>query len=201
MVDYFAMLGERRRPWLEPAALKEKFLALSAAMHPDKVPGANEAARAAAAGAFAELNAAHACLADPKSRLLHLLELEHGGKPADIQQIPTPLANLFAEVADTCRSTDSFLAEKNKNTSPLLQVQWFEQSQELIGKLNALQQKLTGLHTQLTGELKAIDAQWINAPADETGAYLPAIEKLYRVFGYFNRWNRQIQERAVQLMI
>ena len=27
------------------------------------------------------------------------------------------------------------------------------------------------------------------------------IEELYRLFGYFNRWQRQIQERVVQLSL
>ena len=28
---------------------------------------------------------------------------------------------------------------------------------------------------------------------------LAKAEELYRLFGYFNRWNKQIQERVVQL--
>lgn len=201
MVDYFALLTEPRRPWLEADALKAKFIAASAKAHPDKVGTPDAAARAAAASAFAELNAAYQCLAEPKSRLAHLLELESGAKPADIQQIPPVLADLFAEVAAVCRRTDTFLAEKERVTSPLLHVQWFERSEEWVDKLNALQQKLNGLHAQLLTELKNVDAQWAGADDWARQALLPALEQLYRVFGYFNRWNRQIQERVVQLMV
>ena len=33
------------------------------------------------------------------------------------------------------------------------------------------------------------------------GGLLKKLEELYRLFGYFNRWNSQIQERVVQLTI
>ncbi len=36
VTDYFALLNEPRRPWLEPETLKSKFLALAAEAHPDK---------------------------------------------------------------------------------------------------------------------------------------------------------------------
>jgi curved DNA-binding protein CbpA len=201
MTDCFALLSEPRRPWLDTDALKQKFFILSAGAHPDKIHGGSEAEKAGAAKSFAELNAAYQCLAEPKSRLLHLLELELGAKPKDIQQIPTGLADLFAEVAMTCRSADGFLAEKSKASSPLLQVQLFERGQEWVEKLNGLQQKLNGLHGQLMSELKSLDEKWTGADAQSRPEVLANVEELYWLFGYFNRWNRQIQERVVQLSI
>lgn len=200
MTDNFSLLSEPRRPWLDPDALKQKFLSLSTNVHPDKIHGANDAAKSGAAKSFAELNAAYNCLAEPKLRLLHLLELELGAKPKDIQQIPSALADLFAEVAMTCRSVDGFIAEKNKVTSPLLQVQWFERGQEWVEKLNALQQKLNGLHGQLMGALKRIDEKWTGGGSSRPEILLE-IEELYRLFGYFNKWSKQVQERVVQLSI
>lgn len=201
MTDNFAMLDEPRRPWLEPDSLKQKFLALSAGLHPDKIHAAGEAEKAGATKSFAELNAAYSCLAEPKSRLLHLLELELGAKPKEIQQIPSALADLFAEVAMTCRNADAFLAEKNKATSPLVQVQFFERGQEWVEKLNALRQKLNGLHDRLTSELKSLDAKWMNTNTASRRGVLAEAEELYRLFGYFNRWSKQIQERVVRLSI
>jgi curved DNA-binding protein CbpA len=199
-MDYFALLKESRRPWLEPGALKAKFLALAAEAHPDKQPTESEAEKRAASRHYAELNAAYHCLAEPKSRLFHLLELEQGGKPADIQQIPDALAELFAEVAMTCRNTDTFLKENNQATSPLLQVQQFERSQEWVEQLRNLQARLAGLHHKLVEELKQLDASWMSPASDRT-VLLNRLEELYRLFGYFNRWNSQIQERIVQLSL
>jgi DnaJ-domain-containing protein 1 len=201
MTDYFALMSEPRRPWLEADTLKAKFIALSAETHPDKAETENEAERAVAAGAFAEVNAAYHALADPKLRLLHLLELESGVKPGEIQQIPASLADLFAEVATACQSTDRFLAEKSLVTSPLLHVHWFERSQEWVERLNVLQQKLNGLHGQVVEQLKKVDAKWTGADTAGRQALLPALEELYRLFGYFSRWSRQIQERVLQLMV
>jgi curved DNA-binding protein CbpA len=199
MTDYFALLNEPRRPWLDADLLKQKFLALASDAHPDRVHNAGESEKAEVTQRYALLNAAYNCLAEPKLRLLHLLELELGAKPKDIQTIPTALADLFAEVATTCRNTDTFLVEKNKATSPLLQVQLFERGQDWVEKLNALQRKLNDLREKLTSELKSLDAQWISAEATSRREILLKLEELYRLFGYFNRWNNQIQERVVQL--
>jgi DnaJ-domain-containing protein 1 len=199
MTDNFALLNEPRRPWLDADLLKQKFLALSANLHPDKIHSASDAEKNIAAKQFAELNAAYNCLLEPKSRLLHLLELELGAKPKDIQQIPVALADLFAEVATVCKNADNFLAEKNKVTSPLLQVQLFERGQDWVEKLNVLQRTLNELREKLMEELKSLDAKWISTDAVSRKDILPKLEELYRLFGYFNRWNGQIQERVVQL--
>lgn len=202
MTDHFALLNEPRRPWLDADLLKQKFLALASEAHPDRVHNEDESEQGGVTQRYAQLNAAYHCLAEPKLRLRHLLELERGAKSADIQQIPPALADLFAEVANACRSADVFLAEKSKVTSPLLQVPLFERAQEWIEKLNLLQRKLNELRDQLTGELKTLDAAWMaNSPAAGRLALLDGLEKLYRLFSYFNRWNNQIQERVFQLTL
>jgi len=89
--------------------------------------------------------------------------------------------------------------EKNQATSPLLQVQLFERGQDWVEKLNGLQRKLIELREKLTSELKSLDTQWVLADAAARREILPKLEQLYRLFGYFNRWNNQIQERVVQL--
>jgi curved DNA-binding protein CbpA len=199
--DYFALLDEPRRPWLDADSLKQKFLARSANLHPDRISSTNESEKSAASKKFAELNAAYNCLAAPKTRLLHLLELELGAKPKDIQQIPGGLADLFAEVATVCRNADHFLGEKSKADSPLLQVQFFERAQESIEKLNALQKKLRDLSERLLAELKLLDTKWMAGDSQTRDGRLNELERLYRLFSYFNRWNGQIQERIVQLSL
>ena len=123
----------------------------------------------------------------------------HALKLSPHEQLVAALADLFAEVANSCRSADGFLAEKSKATSPLVQVQLFERGQDWVEKLNGLQRKLNELREKLTTELKSLDAQWVSADAAARRDILPKLEELYRLFGYFNRWNNQIQERVVQL--
>jgi DnaJ-domain-containing protein 1 len=197
MVDYFALLNEPRRPWLEPEELKEKFLALSATVHPDRVHQLNEAERQQAQQSCTELNPAYNCLRDPRNRLRHLLELERGSVPKDIQQIPPDLMDVFMEVGQLCRQADAFLAEKDKVSSPLLKVQFFERGQHWTEKLRQLQNSITARRESLVEELKAIDARWESVTNSNP---LEQLEKLYRLLGYFDRWLGQIQERLTRFL-
>ena len=156
MTDNFALLNESRLPWLDPDELKQKFLPLSAEVHPDKVHSASEVEKSAANKRYAELNAAYNCLREPKERLLHLLELELGQKPSDIQKIPPGTMDLFVEVGQTCRDADAFLAEKSKVTSPLLKVQLFERGHEWVEKLNSLQQKINSKRDELSADVELV---------------------------------------------
>ena len=112
MADYFALLDEPRRPWLDPEVLKAKFHALAASVHPDRVHGAAQPEKQEANQRYADLNAAFQCLREPKERLRHLLELERGIKVEDVQKISTDTMDLMMEISAHCRETDAFLAEK-----------------------------------------------------------------------------------------
>lgn len=198
MTDYFALLNEPRRPWLDAEALKQKFLALSATVHPDRVHNLGETERAAAQERYTELNTAYNCLREPKERLQHLLQLELSAPPANTQRIPSDLMDLSLEVGKLCREADAFLAEKAKVTSPLLQVTFFERGQGFAEKLQALRQRINSLNERLNEELLQIDAAW-QSSATSRNALLQRLEELHRLFSYFARWNAQMQERVVRL--
>jgi len=204
MQDSFFLLNEPRRPWLDAEALKQKFLPLSSAVHPDRTHDAPEAEKQKTHERYAELNTAYNTLREPRDRLLHLLELEQGAKPADIQRIPPGTMDLFVEVGQLCRDADTFLAERRNVTSPLLKVQMFERGLEWTDKLQALQQRINAKRDELSAELQSMNAVWESAPAigsPQRAAALPLerLEQIYRVFSYIARWSEQIQERTVQL--
>ena len=200
MTDYFSLLNEPRRPWLEPEALKQKFLELSANVHPDRVHHLGEAERAGAQERSTRLNAAYQCLRQPKDRLRHLLELEIGALPKDIQRVPSDLMDLSLEVGGACREADALLEQKSKATSALLKVQFFERGQEQIELLQALQQKIDVHLYTLTHALRALDAEWTAVPDPGKRADLiQRLEELYRLLSYFSRWTAQTGERIAQL--
>lgn len=204
MTDHFALLNEPRRPWLEVSALKAKFLQLSSEFHPDRVPAASAAEKEEAGRRFAELNAAYNILREPKERLLHLLELETGERPKDVQRIPPGTMDLFVEIGQTCREVDSFLAGRSKVTSPLLKVQLFARGQEWTEQLLALQQKVNAKREALAAELQAMNPDWevagrLTGEQRKSALALERLEPLYRVFSYVARWTEQLQERVVQL--
>lgn len=199
MTDYFSVLAEPRRPWLDPESLKKKFLTLSAAVHPDRVHNSGEEEKNAAQRRYTELNQAYNHLRNPKERLQHLLELETGTKPQQVQEVPADLMEFFFQVGQLFKQTDLFLAEKAKTSSPLLQVQLFETAQDWTEKLSALQQQLNARQERLVTELKELDERWVDV-ADRT-SMLGRMEELYRLFSYFARWQSQIQEKIVQLSL
>jgi DnaJ-domain-containing protein 1 len=204
MLDYFALLEEPRRPWIDPDTLKRKFFALSADLHPDRVHASGETELAAANRNFADLNAAWQCLREPKERLGHLLELELGARPKDTQDVTPAAMELFFEVGQLCREADGFLSAKARTASPLLQAQMFGQGMALSERLAALRQRIQGRREELLGALQDLNAAWGSAqppgsPGRAGALALDRLEGIYRMFSYLARWSGQIQERVVQL--
>ncbi len=204
MPDYFSLLNEPRQPWIDADDLKGRFLELSSAVHPDRVHSAGAEEKLLANQRYAELNAAYNALRDPKERLLHLMELELGAKPRDVQRIPPGTMDLFVEVGQLCRDVDGFLAGRGQVTSPLLKVRLFEQGMEWTDKLQELQQRINGRRDELSTVLQTMNAAWRSAPGVGTpdrAAALPLerLEQIYRVLSYVTRWTEQMNERVVQL--
>jgi len=204
MIDHFALLGEERRPWIDADSLKKRFLALSGEVHPDRVHSGGVEERRSAQHRYAELNQAYNNLRHTKERLQHLLELETGVKPQQVQHVPADLMEFFIEVGHFFKQVDVFLVEKAKTSSPLLQVQLFERGQDWTDKLNTLHHQLKARQQELIEELKTLDARW---PAERkpgsTGreSLLRRLEDLYRLFSYYAKWETQIQERSLQLSL
>ena len=160
MKDNYLLLKEPRRLWLEADLLKTKFFALSSEVHPDRIHNAPESEKLAATQRYSELNAAYQCLREPRSRIRHLLELELGAKPSDLTDIPDELMNLFLAVGKKFRDVDTFLAEKAKATSPMVQVQLFESGMERVDQLNNLTRNIFSLRETLLEDLKSLDTVW-----------------------------------------
>ncbi|MBV9009688.1 MAG: DnaJ domain-containing protein [Verrucomicrobia bacterium] len=104
MTDYFALLDQPRRPWLDQEQLEAKYHELARDTHPDATPSSS---------GFAEVAAAYRTLRDPKLRLQHLLTLE-GKVPASASSdIPPDLVELFMEIVPAIKS-------RNQNAITLL---------------------------------------------------------------------------------
>ncbi len=196
MADYFELLGAPRRPWLDPEVLKNKFLQLSAEVHPDRVHGGSAEAKRQAQNTYIELNTAYQTLRAPKDRLAHLLELESGHKPAAIQTAPGELMDLFLEIGNRCREADKFIQGRGAVTSPLLRVGLFENGQHISETLRSLQ-KIVRHHSEAEEKrLAELNQSWESGERD-----LDNLEKSYRTFSYLTRWSEQLQERLVQLAL
>jgi curved DNA-binding protein CbpA len=203
-MDSFALLGQPRQPWLDPVSLKAAFLEQSARLHPDRVQAANAEEHEAATRRFAELNGAYNCLREPKERLLHLLELESGAQPANVQSVAADAMDLFMETALLCRESDQFLAAKSRTASPLLQAQMFGQGLAWTSRLQGLLEQIQLRREPLLAELRAMNDAWSSAPPPPSAARAGALplrrlEEMARTLGYLARCGGQIQERLAQL--
>lgn len=200
MIDYFALFDEPRRPWLDADTLKEKFLAMSARLHPDRKHSASEVESVAATRQFTDLNTAYNCLRDPKARIHHLLELECGPKPGRIERVPPELMDYFAEVGNLCRGLDGFLAERSKATSAILKAQLFQAGLEWSERINALLKKINDSVEGLNAKLKAMNTAWESRPHGAEVA-LGKLEAIHQLLVYFGRWTSQLQERNLRLTL
>ena len=193
MTDYFALLGEPRQPWLDADELKSKFFALSSSVHPDRAHALPDKEKQAAHARYTELNAAYNCLREPKERLRHLIELQTGRKPAQVQQAPGDMVDTFFQIGSACRQADEFLKRKAAVTSPLLLVEFFEQGQASTDQLMKLSRDLAERQNQLVAELKTLNARWSDK--------IERLEEIQQTLSYLHRWMAQLQERIVQLAI
>lgn len=204
MQDAFELCGEIRRPWIEAASLKEKFLQISSEFHPDRFHEMPRAEKDAATARYADLNAAFTLLREPRDRLLHLLELEMGTRPRDIQRIPSGTMDLFGEVGQLCRDIDAYLAASAGSESPMLRLGRMRAGLEWVERLLALQTRINAKRDALLSEVQALNPVWVEAPpigaADRVKRLpLERLEEIYRVLSYVVRWTGQIQERLTQL--
>jgi curved DNA-binding protein CbpA len=210
--DCFALLGQPRQPWIDPETLRAAFHTLSFELHPDRIHNRPEPERQAVSEQYAEMNRAYQTLRDPKERLGHLLELERGVRPANVQQVAGPSADLFFQVSQLCRGVDAFLSARSQLTSPLLKAQSFAEGLEWTDRLQNLQGAIGGLRITLEEELKTINVTWQNSSPHREEANgdsqssecrsprcLERLEVIYRQLSFIVRWISQLNERIVRL--
>ena len=196
-MDYFALLDEPRKPWIDTGLLKDKFMEMSARYHPDKFPQATPEERERISARYAELNAAYQCLSHTRDRLLHLIELETGKPPSDVQRIPPGTSDLFMQIGQTCAQAAAFLEKQPQTDSPILKAKRFVEQMEWTDKLTDFQNQLQEISDKLEEEIKRMNTDM------ENGAPLPLerLEEIYRSTSYINRWTDQIREKIVQLAV
>ena len=66
--------------------------------HPDQSHNADAAIKAEKQDDFTEINEAYQCLDDAKCRVRHLIELERGKAPDNVQSIPAEMTDWFMEI-------------------------------------------------------------------------------------------------------
>ena len=204
MADHFARLNFPRRPWLDSEQLQQRFHDLSADAHPDQSHTDDPKAKAEKQKAFTEINAAYQCLSNAKCRVRHLIELERGKAPDNVQSIPSEMTDWFMEIGAVCRKVDAFLTKKEKQDSPMLQA-------ALMMEGVALNDEVSALHSRLQEELAKVDAKlrelcpdWeaLEGQREDRVSRLPLgkLEALGQRLSFWAKWSAQLGERSSRLM-
>ncbi|HSI11797.1 MAG TPA: hypothetical protein VK961_07120 [Chthoniobacter sp.] len=187
MPDYFAILDQPRRPWLDDAALKDAFHRATAQQHPDVAGGSGEKASA--------LNAAYTVLRDPAGRLRHLIELEWPEVASPSAGIAPELGDLFGKIA-VLRQAGAALAKKEAAAqSPLARALL---AGERAGQKSALEGVLAALadgEEAAREELRSINASWDSRDKATHGALVALQQRL----AFLGKWQAQLREDLFRL--
>lgn len=186
MRDFFALLGESPRPWLDPEALKAKYHQLTAERHPD-VAGASVD--------FADINRAYQTLADPAARLRHLLDLESAGAISRLQPVPEEIAVFFGPVAQASQAVETIMKRYAGAASPLakalLSTERYRAQERLEQVIAELQEK----QTALLSRVREVDELW---DTDRASA-LRRVPELWQALGYTAKWLGTLRESLFQM--
>ena len=188
MTDYFAVLDQPRRPWLDPDELKQAFHRKSRELHPDS--GSLSAAEAG----FTELNEAHQVLQEPKRRIQHLLTLEDRA-PARDASVPPDLADLFPIVASVTHEAEALAQKMTAATNPLSRSLLKSPLLAVQNRIAETLQRIRELHEMADAEL-----QRLNDVETAGEARWSQLHQLYLRFSYLARWIAELQEKQVRLL-
>jgi curved DNA-binding protein CbpA len=191
MTDYFALLEEPRRPWLEPDELKQKYHRLTLAAHPDT------RVESTPSDAFSELSKGYRTLSDPTQRLLHLLTLEGHAPDTNAQMVPDDLADLFLNVGLLNQQIDLVARNQAEATSSLGKSMLTRELVEVETRLRDHLDRLRGIYDDHLDRLQDLNDSWMS---DRTGA-LSQVAEIYGRITYLSRWIDQLEEKRVQLSV
>jgi curved DNA-binding protein CbpA len=183
MPDYFALLNQPRRPWLDADLLKEQFRTMVATHHPD-------VGLAPADETFAAMNVAFTTLRDPVARLRHLLELEFPEQFPGSQAIPSDLSDRFMRIAALRQQLASFRRKSAASSTPLTAALLANEKETLRRACEQQLAELEAVQQRALAELQALDAGWKSENAIEIGQ----LTALHQQLSYLAKWIGQLRE-------
>jgi DnaJ domain len=188
MIDYFALLEQPRRPWLDENALREKFHSLARTAHPDRQSSASPDSD------FASLSEAFRVLSDPKLRLQHLLQLVQATPTSDENILPKDLEDFFSSITTIIQVADDLLKRMRATTNALSRSLFKSELLTIQNQVAHSLAKLSELNEQTVSELQALDESWTTVPSPD----FSRLRQLYLKISYLSRWITQLEEKKLQ---
>jgi hypothetical protein len=183
MIDYFALLGIERRPFIAEESLKQAYLEKTESSH----------SKAGNPEALSSFNMAFRTLSSPATRTYHLLTLEFGDARGG--HLGSDLGTLFGTVAEALQSIDNELGSLSSQSSALLRAMAFQQIDAVRGKLDDADAELSALEQSLLAELRRIDKTWVENRAQ----CRPSLAQVALNLTFVQKWLSEVRERKIRL--
>ena len=183
MIDYFALLDIERRPAITEESLKQSYFRKTESLRLEE----------SATDALASLNMAFRTIANPATRIQHLLSLEFGDARGG--QIGSDLGEFFGSVVPALQQADDEVGSLSGESSALLRALAFQRMVEVREKLIQIGSELTHWESSLLSEVGQLDILWAERPAQ---CREPLAEIALRL-KFVQKWLSEVRERKIRL--
>jgi hypothetical protein len=183
MIDYFALLGVERRPAITEEILKGAYFRKSEWLQSDPSESGERFA----------VNAAFRIIANPATRIQHLLTLEFGEPGGG--QIRADLGELFGSIVKVLQSADHQLGSLAAQSSPILRALEYQRLEGLRPQLEQVEKELSQRESGLLAELVRLDQRWL----ENTARTRRPLAQMALDLTFVQKWLSQVRERIIRL--
>ena len=182
MIDYFALLGLERRPFIAEECLKAAYLRQSELVR----------SQTRDSEALSSVNAAFHTLSNPAARVQHLLNLEFGSAPGG--RIGIEIGEVFGPVAEAVHMADREFGSLSTQSSALLRALAFRKMEGVRDKLEEVERGLATRLERLLSELQELDETWRNNPAQ----CRVRLAQIALRLTFVQKWLNEVHERQIR---
>ncbi|MCS1408148.1 MAG: Co-chaperone protein HscB [Verrucomicrobia subdivision 3 bacterium] len=201
-VDFFAVLGLPRTPWIDADRLKAHYLEIARQSHPDQAEEP-ESKQAPNQPDSATVNEAYQVLGNDVTRLVHFLALETGHDTAQERDVPKQLVDVFMGLSPLFHEADQTIQLLRVEQTPILRANHYLSATPLLTSLSDASTKLSALAGVARTHLQTVAQAWLDLPVSENGqqrdAILTDLRDTYRTLSFLQRWQNNIAERSFEL--
>jgi hypothetical protein len=183
MIDYFALLDIERRPAISEEFLKNAYFRKTEFFRLNQVES----------DAFSSLNLAFRTLANPATRIQHLLNLKFGDARGG--QIESGLGELFGKIVEALQSADQEFGSLSTESSALVRALAFQRMDGMRESLNQSEEELSKRECGLLSELGQLDRMWMENPTQ----CRESLAQIALSLTFVQKWLNEVRARKIRL--
>jgi hypothetical protein len=183
MIDYFALLEIERRPAISDEFLKNAYFRKTESYRLNQVES----------DALSSLNLAFRTLANPATRIQHLLKLEFGDARGG--KIESDLGALFGNIVEALQNADQEFGSLSRESSALIRALAFQRMDGMRESLNQSETELSKREFGLLSELGQLDRIWLENPTQ----CRESLAQIALSLTFVQKWLNEVRERKIRL--